>query len=78
MNDQNGNPAAPGATMNNRIKDLLPPEPASRERSQREDSSRKNRPAERSLLEWSLQHPVKCLATAFALGAIVAWFVKRR
>jgi hypothetical protein len=65
--------------MNNRIEDMLYPEdapaiPVFRHPAPPEDS--KNYPL--VVKQWALQHPVPCLAAAFALGALVAWFVKRK
>jgi hypothetical protein len=32
----------------------------------------------RQIKGWACQNPVPCLVTAFTVGALVAWFVKRK
>jgi hypothetical protein len=65
--------------MNNRLENLPPTQNFGIDPESRKPPSREDFETYPPLVkQWALQHPVPCLAAAFALGALVAWFVKRR
>ena len=65
--------------MINRIEDQLHPDDSATIPAFRDPSPPEEQENYAELVkQWALQHPVPCLAAAFALGALVAWFIKRR
>lgn len=65
--------------MNNRLDDLMSAQARAIEPSNLQAPSRDEFPEYIALVkQWAFQHPLPCLATAFLMGAAVAWLVKRR